>query len=85
MGKLDFEVIVCSNCDRELAQIDFITRDPDNEWTVVVDCPFCGDSSWERKVSGIFGFSEVHDLSIIDNPIEGEYENIIHVITKAKS
>ncbi len=43
----------CSACDAPLADL-MVNYDIDTEWNIVVECPHCGDKSYEQTVKGNF-------------------------------
>ena len=48
------EDIPCSNCGKVLMKVFEQDKDSSTLYKVVVNCPFCGDKSFEKEVHGIF-------------------------------
>jgi hypothetical protein len=81
MGKLDSEVFTCSMCDRELVTLHWINRDVEPIYSVLVECPWCpGEFSFEKIVSGCFGFGDSDQVAIIDEV----YSDPNNVLVKTK-
>lgn len=59
-------IIKCSNCQKPLVDIWLTYKDEDQETTVVANCPFCQDKSFQQKISGIFHFGAVDGVYIYD-------------------
>jgi hypothetical protein len=49
------EFIKCSNCNKDLLQIVNKKISGETFYKMVVQCPFCGDKSWETEVKGKVG------------------------------
>lgn len=64
--------MLCSNCDKKLVNIIITKEIEDIIWIFKANCPFCGDYSFPKKVSGLALIEEIDGVDIIDNIEDGE-------------
>lgn len=48
------DLIKCSNCGKALMNVINEKYSSDILYSVIIDCPFCGDSSFQYEVNGLF-------------------------------
>lgn len=71
----DLIILQCSSCSKKLLEV-FITGDgPVSQ--LVAQCPYCGDRSFVKTITGTFKYATANELFIKDIV----YNNKIHFIT----
>jgi len=56
----------CSNCKKELGEISVIRPRAQIKNKITVECPFCGDKSFEKTVDGQCCFVAAENLQMSD-------------------
>jgi DNA-directed RNA polymerase subunit RPC12/RpoP len=64
--------IKCSNCSKRLVHVKRIKEDDNISSNIRASCPFCGDKSFIKVVSGRFAFVEIDGVKITDFPMTSE-------------
>lgn len=64
------EIIRCSACDKDLIEIWIVRPDAPLKTEMVVDCPFCGDKSFQKIIRGQYclGHLESGEVIMVDTP-----------------
>lgn len=67
----------CSNCEAPLADIDVSYPNENFQFNFIVECPHCGDKSYQKTISGIFSigpspesesYTQIVDYDMDANP-----------------
>lgn len=59
-------VLKCSSCGKELVDIWVTHKEMPVKTTLVAECCFCGDKSFEKSVDGVFHLGDVDRVAIVD-------------------
>lgn len=66
---LEEHILKCANCGKDLIQI-LKVQENDQIQEIESECPFCGDSSFVKEVSGKIYIYSLEGVVIIDSPTE---------------
>ena len=69
----------CSACGVELANIVIKSENEDLKWEIYAECPHCGDKSYRKKFTGVFGIVDTDSTKIVD--VETLSNNVIKIST----
>lgn len=50
-------ILECSNCQKSLVDVWSVQPDQPFNWKVKAKCCYCGDTSFEKDVTGLFRYS----------------------------
>ena len=86
----------CSDCGEDLVEIYNMMDVPDVYWILRAECPFCGDHSYDKRITGRFYWSNIYDedphrlledrlpLSVVDDVVI-ENEKVIFKVSKGEA
>jgi DNA-directed RNA polymerase subunit RPC12/RpoP len=79
-GKDETKVLECSNCGLELMRLVPQKTSEEITYTVTVQCPKCGDKSFEEDMYGTFNFV-IPDEVKLKNIQEDHKNKKVHFLT----
>jgi len=59
-------ILECSSCNKPLVDVWSVQPDQPFEWKVKAKCCYCGDSSFQKEVKGLFRYSGAQKPSDTD-------------------
>ena len=77
-GKLvnsEEEIIVCSNCKKDLCTIKVIRPQAKIHSFIVAECPYCNDKSFKKEFFGSFCIGGSDSTNVIDYPMKTSDSN----------
>ena len=74
-------IVKCSNCESELIAI-LPTKKANVNFSIVAECCFCGDKSYEKMIQGPFSFRPCANVSVSDNVLDTNRNVVIFKTVK---
>jgi len=73
----DEQIVQCSSCDEDLFVVIVVNPDSAYSSCIISTCPFCGDESWTKELSGDIAVCCMEGRTAIDNIEMDIDENVL--------